>query len=194
VSTPLPDFVSDFPKAAADREPGCSGVGTARQHHAAYSSTVRHAPVPRTTTHARTMPRCPAQQYRQAGRRVENLNPTNRSQIRYEAQEALQASQGSPRGSEAILDYPSAILEAFPRQGRMAESQFRPLPVPCAMCHVPCTTYHVPRTTHGTSNDFRENRGTGVDFPSPDPIIRLGEERKQGNEGDEDEQASRDSD
>jgi hypothetical protein len=55
----------------------------------------------------------------------------------------------------------------------MVESQFRPLPVP--RCQAP-------RTTHGTSNDFRENRGTGVDFPALDPIIRLGEERKQGDE------------
>jgi hypothetical protein len=82
---------------------------------------------------------------------------------------------GSVRGSEAILAYASAILEAFPGQGQMAESQFRPLPVP--QCPVV-------RTTHSTSNGFRENRGTGVDFPSSDPIIRLGEERKRGNEGD----------
>jgi hypothetical protein len=98
----------------------------------------------------------------------------NHSQIRHEAQEALQASQGSPEGSGAVLAHASAILEAFPGQGRMAESQFRPLPVP--RCQVP-------RTTHGTNNGFLENRGTGVDFPSPDPIIRLGEEQKRGNEG-----------
>jgi hypothetical protein len=96
----------------------------------------------------------------------------NSSQIRYEALEALQASQGSPGGSGAILAYASAILEALPGQGRMAESQFRPLPVP---------RYPVLHTTHGTSNGFRENRGTGVDFLSPDPIIRLGEERKRGD-------------
>jgi hypothetical protein len=58
----------------------------------------------------------------------------------------------------------------------MVESQFRPLPVP--RCQVP-------RTTHGTNNGFLENRGTGVDFLPLDPIIRLGEERKRGNEGDE---------
>jgi hypothetical protein len=80
---------------------------------------------------------------------------------------------GSPRGSGAILAHASAILEAFPGQGRMAGSQFRSLPV---------LRYPAPRTTHSTSKDFQVNRGTGVDFPSLDPIIRLGEERKQGDE------------
>jgi hypothetical protein len=41
----------------------------------------------------------------------------NRSQIRYEALEALQASQGSPRGSEEILGADYRFLEAFPGQG-----------------------------------------------------------------------------
>jgi hypothetical protein len=109
------------------------------------------------------------------GRGAESRKLANPSQILYETLEALQASQGSPEGSEAILAYASAILEAFPGQDQMAESQFRPLPVP--RCPAP-------RTTHSTSNDFGENRGTGIDFPSPDPIIRLGEERKRGNEGD----------
>jgi hypothetical protein len=84
-------------------------------------------------------------------------------------------SQGSPGGSEAIPGAFLRSLEAFPWQGHMAGSQFRPLPV------LRCP---VPRTTHSTSNGFQENPGTGVDFPSPDPIIRLGEERKRGSEGD----------
>jgi hypothetical protein len=49
------------------------------------------------------------------------------------------------------------------------------------LCHG--ALHHIPRTMHSTG--FQENRGTGVDFPSPDPIIRLGEERKRGSEGDE---------
>lgn len=112
------------------------------------------------------------------GRGAESRKPANHSQIRYEAQEALQASQGSPEGSGAILAHASAILEAFPGQDRMAESQFRPLPVPR-------TT--VRGTTHSTSNGFRENRGTGVDFLAFDPIIRLGRKDERGNEGDDDE-------
>jgi hypothetical protein len=107
--------------------------------------------------------------------RQKSRSLANPSWIRYEAQEALQASQGSPGGSEAILGVSWRSLEAFPGQGQMAESQFYPLPVP---------RYPAPRTMHSTSNGFREIRGTGVDFPSPDPIIRLGEKQKRGSEGD----------
>jgi hypothetical protein len=162
VSTPLPDFVPDSRMAAAGREPGYSRVGTARQHHAAYSSTVRQASAPQATTHPPTQASSRhGALHGSTGRRAESWNPANSSQIRYEALEALQASRDSPRGSGAILAYASAILEAFPWQGRMAESQFRPLPVP---------RYPVLRTTHGTSNGFRENRGTGVDLPSPSTL------------------------
>jgi hypothetical protein len=137
VSTPLPDFVSDFPKAAAGREPGYSRVGTARWHHAAYSSTVRqnqyHGYHHAGRQAAGTVPCTAVQAGRQKSRGL-----ANSSQIRYEAQEALQASQGSPKAPEAILDICLRSLEAFPGQGRMAESQFRPLPVP----RCPGTTYH----------------------------------------------------
>jgi hypothetical protein len=117
--------------AATGREPRYSRVGTARQHRPPCgSSSVQPAPVPRT--HHTQVP-CTAVQ---AGGQKSSIL-ADHSQIRYEPQEALQVSQGSHRGSGAILAHASAILEAFPGQGQVAESQFHPI---CAT--VPGTTYH----------------------------------------------------
>jgi hypothetical protein len=154
---PSSRFSAKILEGSGGQEPRYSTVGTARWHHLPGSS-IQNAPVPRTTTHAGSKH---GALHGSTGRRVESLNPANPSRIRHEAQEALQASPGSVRGSESLPGAFLRSLEAFPGQGQTAEVQFRPLPMPrCS----------IPRTTHGTSSGFMENRGTGVDFPSPSTL------------------------
>jgi hypothetical protein len=135
VSTPLPDFLPGSSMAATGREPRYSRTGTARQHHAAYSSSVQHAPVPRTTTHARTMPRCPVRQHRQTGRKSEpgKLFP-----------DSLRGPGSHPGvpGLTRRLRSDSRPFQCNPGGIPEARSGGRKPVPPSACTTMPCTTYH----------------------------------------------------